>query len=580
MLMTGEDEPDESRQTITDGAVPLRERAMTIRAPLAVRKRLELQTLHSAGGIGEVWLAHDALLGREVALKRLKPEQGSAARNRARFSREARITGQLDHPGIVPVYDYSPGEDGRQHFYTMRFVRGRTFRTLVKQFHLDRTRSGDPLVGPAFLQLLRNFISVCETMAFAHSRRIIHRDLKGENIIVGDFGEVVVLDWGLAKSLDDDELDLPDGPAQAACAGTQTRHGDQLGTPAYMAPEQALGLNTEVGTHSDVHGLAAILYEILTGNPPYLREDVDAMIAAVIRDAPTPPHEIVEDVPPELEAVCLQGLEKSPDARPDGARALALEVQGWLDRLAQRNRTERERERFFRLSLDLLAIVDSSGRLVQSNPSWLSELGRDEASRELASFSSFLDPEHRTTAAEAFDAARRPDGSAAFDARMPHADGSTRWINWNVRSVENASSLYLVGRDVTQLVRSERRLRGLLEAAPDPSCVADGKGAIVLVNRTLEILSGYAREELIGQPVDILVPEQYRAGHGSLVAHYADDAFVRAMGSGRALSLQTKEGELVDVEISLGPMRDEADELLIVCSIRPVEAGRRSARPD
>lgn len=577
--MAGEDESGKFPQTIADaGTLPPRPAELLV--PLSVRKRLELRTLHSAGGIGEVWLAYDGLLRREVALKRLKPKPGAAPMNRARFSREARITGQLDHPGIVPVYDYSPGEDGGQHFYTMRFVRGRTLGELVREFHEERKKSGGPLVGPKFLQLLRDFISVCETVAFAHSRRIIHRDLKGENIIVGDFGEVIVLDWGLAKSLDDDESDLPSGAASTPRDGTGTRHGDQLGTPAYMSPEQALGLKAEVGPHSDVHCLAAILYEILTGDPPFLREDVDSMIAAVIRDLPTPPGESVPEVPAELAAVCLQGLEKAPAARPAGARALGLEVQRWIDTLAERKRTEQERERFFRLSMDLLAIVDSRGRLVQSNPSWFDVLGLDEASREQAAFSSLLDAEHQGAAADAFASALGADGSAGFDARMRHADGTIRWLNWSVRSFGDASSLYLVGRDVTELVRSQRRFRGLLEAAPDPSCVTDAKGTIQLVNRTLEILSGYAREELIGQPVDILVPSESRSHHRGLIAGYVDDAVVRAMGSGRALSIQTKAGERVDVEISLGPMRDEEDELLIVCSIRPVDAHRRTAHPE
>ncbi len=581
--MGSEGERDGCSKTIADGGLVVPGELTEFRVPLSVRKRLELQTLHSSGGIGEVWLAYDGLLKREVALKRLKPEQGEAPRNRARFSREARITGQLNHPGIVPVYDYSPGDDGGHHFYTMRFVRGRTLRSIIKEFHEERAETGEPLVGPKFLQLLRDFISVCETVAFAHSRRVIHRDLKGDNVVVGEYGEVVVLDWGLAKLLDDDEeeevpVDSDALPPLETGGGIETRYGDQLGTPAYMAPEQALGLNTEVGMHSDVHCLAAILYEILTGDPPYLREDVPSMISASIRDAPTPPRERIVDVPPELEAVCLQGLQKAPASRPESARALGGEVQRWVDALAERKRTEQDRERFFRLSGDLLAIVDPHGRLVQSNPAWSDVLGLDDEARRDADFASLLDEDHRDAAAAVFASAYDKEGARRFDARMRHVDGSVRWINWSVRTVENASTLYLVGRDVTELVRSQHRFRGLLEAAPDPSCVTDDAGRIELVNRTLEVLSGYSRDELIGQNVDVLVPEEHRRGHGNLLARYIADPFVRPIGAGRPLSLETKSGEHVRVEVSLGPMRDDDGGLLVVCSIRPVDEQRRTAR--
>jgi PAS domain S-box-containing protein len=171
----------------------------------------------------------------------------------------------------------------------------------------------------------------------------------------------------------------------------------------------------------------------------------------------------------------------------------------------------------------------------------------------------------------------RTNGSATFKVCMPHADGSFRWINWSVRVFGDASSLYLDGHDVTELVRSERRFRRLLECTPDPSCVVASDGTMLLVNRTLELLSGFSRDELIGQSVEILVPEEFRARHPGHLARYIANPAVRPMGTGRTLSVQTKSGERIAVEISLGPMQDEVEkEIMVVCSLRPVDPSRRA----
>ena len=252
-------------------------------SPRTIGDRLRLRTMHSSGGIGEVWLAHDELLQRDVALKRLKSEQSGSARHRNRFFREARITGQLDHPGIVPVYDYATTEDGSQCYYTMRFVQGRTLRQVIRAFHAERRASDFPFVGGDLLELLAYFTRVCNTMAFAHSRGVIHRDIKGDNIIIGDFGEVIMLDWGLAKELDVEET-FEVGDSEPEQDPHQTMHGELLGTPAYMAPEQALGQLDALDRRTDIYGLCAVLYEILTGRPPFMGDDVQEVIKAAIDD--------------------------------------------------------------------------------------------------------------------------------------------------------------------------------------------------------------------------------------------------------------------------------------------------------
>jgi serine/threonine protein kinase len=297
--------------------------------------------LHGSGGMGQVWLARDAVIGRDVALKELRAECVANKAVSLRFLREARITGQLEHPGVVPVYEISRDAETGRPLYTMRFVRGRTLTDAARTFHLHRQAGRDePL---EFVSLLGAFVSVCHTIAFAHARGVIHRDLKGENIVLGDFGEVIVLDWGLAKCLDQAEADdavdgaAPDAALASVAAG-QTIMGQVLGTPAYMAPEQAQGRLDLVGPCTDIFGAGAILYEILAGRPPFSgATTVDVLQRAQQADV-TPPRAHWPEVPPTLEAICLKALSKAPEDRHATAAELAREVQGWQDR--QRRKAE------------------------------------------------------------------------------------------------------------------------------------------------------------------------------------------------------------------------------------------------
>jgi eukaryotic-like serine/threonine-protein kinase len=155
-------------------------------------ERYRLTRLHASGGIGRVWVAHDKEFSRDIALKELRPERAAQVTHRARFLQEARITGQLEHPGIVPVYELAIGPDDQQAFYTMRLVKGRTLSEAAHAYHKNR-REGQ-VASLELVTLLNAFVSVCNTVAYAHSRGVIHRDLKGQNVVLGDFGEVVVLD--------------------------------------------------------------------------------------------------------------------------------------------------------------------------------------------------------------------------------------------------------------------------------------------------------------------------------------------------------------------------------------------------
>ena len=317
----------ESLVGLTTPPGPAEPGATTVYQPEA-RNRYTLSRLHASGGIGRVWLARDASLGRDVALKELRPEQANKPAVVGRFLREAQLTGQLEHPGIVPIYELGQRPEDQQPFYTMRFLRGRTLAEAAAAYHQGRTRGA---AGPLELrELLTAFTGVCNAVAYAHSRGVLHRDLKPHNVVLGGFGEVLVVDWGLARVMGEPEDDAP--PVELPANGTDsgTIQGQVLGTPAYMAPEQAEGRLDQLGPASDVHGLGAILFEILTGRPPFKGKDPTAVLRQVIHEPPPRPGSLEKGVPRALEAICEKALAKKPSDRYGSASELANEVQRWL----------------------------------------------------------------------------------------------------------------------------------------------------------------------------------------------------------------------------------------------------------
>ncbi len=297
--------------------------------------RYALIRMHAEGGIGQVWIAHDHDLDREVALKRLQPAGAESAAAQARFLREARVTGQLQHPGIVPVYELCQARERADPFYTMRLIKGRTLTQAIQANHQNRK---DGRAGRLDLrELIGAYLSVCQTIAYAHSRGVIHRDIKGDNIVLGGFGEVMVVDWGLAKvvgepdpqpSQDREASSQPMGrPEDRARAATV--EGSILGTPSYMSPEQAAGRIELIEPRTDVYGLGAILYEILTAEPPF-RGNLRDVLRRVVEETPVPPRRLAADISPALECICLKCLAKAPGDRYASAAELAKDVQRYL----------------------------------------------------------------------------------------------------------------------------------------------------------------------------------------------------------------------------------------------------------
>ncbi len=289
------------------------------------------QRHHARGGLGEVLAARQEELGRLVALKRIRPERLHDAARR-RFLREAEITAGLQHPGIVPIY--AVGQDEHGPFYTMPLVQGQTFEEAIEEFHRDESLSHDSGEGSLRLRnLLQKFVNVCDTVAYAHDQGIIHRDLKPSNIMLGRYGETLVMDWGLAKRIDteasDDEHPI-EAPSQSSSPDALTATGAVLGTPRYMSPEQAKGETT--GRASDVFNLGLVLYAILTGKSAFDEArfpDLDSL-RAVRETAIVPPRQRDPSVPAALEAVCMKALSNRPEDRYDTPRALAGDLERWL----------------------------------------------------------------------------------------------------------------------------------------------------------------------------------------------------------------------------------------------------------
>src|SRR5688572_1455032 len=331
--------------------------------------RYEVKQDVASGGMGTIFRVWDSDLRRNLAMKVMHGKgvgsshatDGSGGRTvdperLGRFLEEAQITGQLDHPGVVPVHDLGIDSKGRCYF-TMRFVRGRELKDVF-----DLAREGKD--GWTRTKVLGVILKVCEAMAYAHSKGVVHRDLKPANVMVGRFGETYVMDWGLARVLgrrDSHDLRLKPRPEDASAmslvrtvrrgqmeenpeSSLVTMDGDVIGTPSYMAPEQARGKLDEVGPRSDVYSLGAILYYMLTGQAPYVkpgeRVSPHTVLARVLDGPPTPVEKLDRREPAELVAICTKAMERDPERRYASMLEVADDIQAFLE-----NRVVRAYER-------------------------------------------------------------------------------------------------------------------------------------------------------------------------------------------------------------------------------------------
>ncbi len=302
--------------------------------------RFRILRPHAKGGLGLVYVAHDEELNRDVALKEIQDRHADHPESRSRFMLEAEITGGLEHPGIVPVYGLGQYADGRP-FYAMRFIRGDSLKDAIATFHKDARPWREKTLE--LRELLERLIDVCNAMQYAHDRGILHRDLKPGNIMLGKYGETLVVDWGLAKPMgaaDPNSPTLFSEPMlrpSSASGSAATMQGSAVGTPQYMSPEQAAGRLDQLGPASDIYSLGATLYSLLTGKAPFDiqpetggKMDLGALLARVQAGEFRTPRQLNSEINPPLEAICLKAMAKNPQDRYATPRALIDDIKHWL----------------------------------------------------------------------------------------------------------------------------------------------------------------------------------------------------------------------------------------------------------
>lgn len=449
--------------------------------------RYQVQGEIARGGIGAILKGRDVDLGRNLAIKVLLDAHKDKPKIIQRFIEEAQIGGQLQHPGIAPVYELGQFEDQRP-FFTMKLIKGETLA-----FLLSTRRT----VAHNRATLIGHFEQVCQTVAYAHSRRVIHRDLKPANIMIGDFGEVQVMDWGLAKvipktgskeSIAETEIadrnsdarsviqtlrstgeDVPLGTLQPEqVVGSQTQFGHAIGSPAYMPPEQALGQVDSMDERSDVFGLGAILCEILTGDPPYLGATLTEVLKLAARAQLDDCHRRLDDcgADPTLIETAKRCLSPKMTDRPSNAGEVSQRVTEHLEsvqsqlrdaevmrakELACAQEARKRRRTTVFLSCIILIIVTASGA------SWLSVRQRESERRALvlADFQGIVqEAKLQKTLAESTVLSER--ASKYAEARF-HIQNALAFADANRIESDHRANVEALEKDLTQAIEQTRR---------------------------------------------------------------------------------------------------------------------------
>ncbi len=337
----------------------------------------------ASGGMKEIYQIYDTHTERLVAMARMHPE--AAMNLKKQFLHEARITASLEHPSIMPVYDIGAGDDSEPYF-TMKLIRGRTLGDLITLRH-KILPNGQP--GTTLEELLGHFLKVCDAMACAHSHGVLHLDIKPENIQVGEFGEVLLCDWGLARRQGEEEEEVR-RPGLLPRAPGLTLHGRVFGTPGFMGPEQASDSRQKLAPSADIYSLGAVLYNLLSGQRPYSGSGMTDSMQMTVNGELPPPSSLVThplmEVPAALEAVCLRAMALRPENRYASVVELAAEIRAWMSGFATRAEDASLLRQLWLLSLRhkivVAVIVNAILILAVSTTVFVSNLHRKEKESE------------------------------------------------------------------------------------------------------------------------------------------------------------------------------------------------------
>ncbi len=535
--------------------------------PQQLNERWHLERLLARGGIGEVWIALDRVLGKQVVVKKLRQETANLPAVQRRFLHEARITAQLSHPGTVPVIELV--DAGADSYYVMSLIQGDTFRKSIEKFHTKIKTNNRPINGELFT-LLQTWIYVANTIGYAHSQGVLHRDIKSENIIVGNFGQVTVIDWGLAKRINDpnpDRVENRDAPRGIVESAVQTQPGAKIGTPSFMAPEQAAGSDPLDSELIDVYGLAALLYELLTGRPPFTGKNISEVLRAVQFDSVVPPRSIEPRLPIGICDICLKGLAKNPADRYSSAIRFANEVNEWTNQeMALRQSTE-ARQKLFDLSDDLMLIFDEQPKVLWANSAWLRHLGwhPDKLVGNLPN--ALVHPDDVPKDKDVLKKLQRGETATGMLRRTQSADGSYRWHSWSATPIRDEGITCAIGRDLSDQMQQKLDYEQILNAAPDAMVVINSDSTIYCINRQVSEMFGYDENELIGQEIEILIPARFRDRHPKLVKSFMQNPLVRPIHAEQGLFALHRDGTEFPVAIRLSPVETSAG-LRVISSIR------------
>jgi eukaryotic-like serine/threonine-protein kinase len=412
--------------------------------------KFRLEQEIARGGMGVILRSSDLVLNREVAIKLLLKTHLGKPHLHQQFMNEVRITGALQHPGIIPIYETGCADEDRP-FFAMKFVQGRT----LAQMLASRKSPDEDL--PRFLKI---FEQVCQTLSYTHSRGVIHLDIKPANVMVGRFGEVHLMDWGLAQASaahcaiqpSDDLTEAAAVLAAAERLATQNAHislpeGAVWGTPAYMSPEQARGQCMDV--RSDVFGLGGILCEILTGYPPHHGKSLIDVCFKVAQGNLSFAFENLDKCQADgvLVRLARKCLSPQPDARPLDAQCVATELTLYLESLLQQ--AQRDLERFFDLSLDLFCIAGLDGYFRRVNSNFPRVLGFSDKDLVSRPFLEFVHPDDRQQTVSVMEQLHAGLPVIQFRNRYQTSDGAWRYFEWTAKSIPAEGVIFAVARDIT-----------------------------------------------------------------------------------------------------------------------------------